>query len=194
MDQLEELGEFLKDGCQRMAVAQVLRKPMIPSEILQAAQVIAPRIQLRDVWFILKQFKTKGLVICLNPNVVTGKLFCFSDWGQQVATRSLGIVFPPLPEDVDWDLYSWVVRGSVRKSILLELEKSQWIHNSGLTPSQIKRRLRDKYPIAKNLILRALKDLELRHLVNASKIPRRGIQGVFRISHTGQVVAKVLGL
>ena len=50
---------------------------MITSEILLAAQSHAPRILLRDVWFILRGFHKKGLVTCLNPGAVTGKLFLF---------------------------------------------------------------------------------------------------------------------
>lgn len=88
MDQVSELGAWLRQGCQRHAVARVLRKPMTPNEIWQAARGFAPRIQLRDVWFLLRQMQASGLIRCLNPNAITGKLFVYSDLGREVAATA----------------------------------------------------------------------------------------------------------
>ena len=64
---------WIQNGRQRSTVAQVLRKPMTPTEILNAARQTNPRIQLRDIWFLMRQFQQHRFVRCLNPKSVTGK-------------------------------------------------------------------------------------------------------------------------
>jgi len=61
-----EHSDWLKRGTQRTAVARVLRKPMTASEICAAAREFAPRLQLRDVWFLMRQMAERGLARPLN--------------------------------------------------------------------------------------------------------------------------------
>jgi len=187
MDQVAELGVWLKQGCQRHAVARVLRKPMTPNEIWRAARLLAPRIQLRDVWFLLRQMQAKGLVRCLNPNTVTGKLFVYSEFGRAVAA-SAGITLVIPPASIDWDHYSWVVRGSVRKLVLTELGRPRFPSVPGLTPSQIKRHFRGRYPVGKNLILRALQELTEKDLVLPQRLGKRSLQKSYVLTDAGQQI------
>lgn len=130
--------------------------------------ISAPRVQLRDVWFLLRQLQAKGLVHCLNPSAITGKLFVYSDLGRQVAAAACGVILPKLPTEMDWDLYSWVVRGGVRRIVLSELGQAHLLSEAGPTPSQLKRIFRGRHPIGKNLILRALQELHHRSLVRCT--------------------------
>lgn len=185
MTQTENLQKWLKAGCQRQAVAQVLTKPMIPSEICAAAKQHAPRIQLRDVWLVLKQMESKSLVSCLTPDVVTGKLFYWTNLGRQIAGKMFSVAFSELLTDIDWNLYSWVIRGSSRKQILLELTKAELDKPEGLTPSEIKRRLRGSvYGISKNQILRALNELKQKRIVNSKPLFQCNGPKMYLISKT----------
>jgi DNA-binding PadR family transcriptional regulator len=193
MTQTENLEKWLKAGCQRQAVAQVLTKPMIPSEIFAAAKQHAPRIQLRDVWFILNQMESKGLVSCLNPDVVTGKLFYWTESGNQTAAKAFSVTFPPLPSDVAWNLYSWVIRGSTRRKILIELAKAELDKPTGLTPSNIKRRFKTgTQPIWKNQILITLGEMNCTGLVIAEFRGRKKYQRRYRLTGHGKRCTKMI--
>src|SRR5262245_25844690 len=73
---------WLKRGRQRAAVAQALRKPMTSTEICAAARALNPRIQLRDVWHLLRQMQQRGLVHCMNQRLITGRLYALTERGR----------------------------------------------------------------------------------------------------------------
>src|SRR5262245_6313724 len=114
---------WLKLGRQRAAVAQALRKPMAGMEICAAAQVFNPRIQLRDVWHLLRQMHQRGLVHCMNPRLVSGRLFAFTERGRDEVHAAFGIVVSVPPSNLDWRKYSWVVRAKVRRLTLVGLSE-----------------------------------------------------------------------
>src|SRR5439155_12870427 len=99
---------WLRRGRQRSAVAQAIRKPMIASQIWHAAREFNPRIQLRDVWFIMRQLEGRKLVVCLNPRRTrrtrrtNGRLFYLTEEGRQLAAAAFGVKRDPLPESVNW--------------------------------------------------------------------------------------------
>src|SRR6266571_2301324 len=93
---------WLRRGRQRSAVAQAIRKPMTSSQIWHAAREFNPRIQLRDVWFIMRQLAGRKLVVCLNPRRTNGRtngrLFYLTDQGRKLAATAFGVKRDPLPE------------------------------------------------------------------------------------------------
>ena len=175
MVQLESDTDWLKRGRQRSAVAQVLRRPMTPSEIWRAAQSIAPRIQLRDVWFILRQMEQRKLVSCLNPKEVTGKI-CY--WS---AAR------PPTSPHINWHRYACVVRSKNRRAVLLELSR-----RDGEPASRIRRAVNERQPVSLNAVIRALKELCLFRLVEiAGEGEKRG-QKLYRLTAAGRRIVRLL--
>jgi hypothetical protein len=150
-------ANWIKRGRQRSAVFQVLRKPLTTSEICQAANAINPHIQLRDVWFIMEQFKDRGLAVCLNPKHVTGKLYGLTDKGRRVALKCYGLLVPRIPTDIDWRRYAKVARAKVRRLVLQELASLS--AKISVSATAVKRSLKDKHPIGLNPTIRALKEL-----------------------------------
>ena len=110
-------ADWLKRGTQRAAVARVLRKPMTAVEICDAARQWAPRLQLRDVWFLMRQMADKGLALPLNERSNCGRLYALTDAGRLAVVRAFAISIEPSPSGVDWKLYSWVVRARIRQRI-----------------------------------------------------------------------------
>jgi len=53
---------WLQRGTQRAAVAQALREPRTGTEICAATRELSPRIQLRDVWHLLRQMQERCIV------------------------------------------------------------------------------------------------------------------------------------
>jgi DNA-binding HxlR family transcriptional regulator len=146
---------------------------MTPSEIRQAAQAIAPRIQLRDVWFILRQMHRRGLIHCLNPKELTGKVYYWSP-----ATNS------PTP---NWHSYAFVIRAKIRRLVLLHLA-----HRADLPATHIRRAVNERHPVSLNTIIRALRDLRTRKLISVvGEGDKRG-QKLYRVTADGRHIAEML--
>ena len=175
MVQLGSDSNWLKHGRQRSAVAQVLRRPMTPLEIWRAAQTIAPRIQLRDVWFILRQMEQHKLVTCFNPKELTGKVYYWSAASE------------PVLRAVNWHRYACVVRGKNRRMVLLELAR-----RDGLPASRIRRAMTERHPVSLNSVIRALKDLCVLRLVEVAGEGEKRGQKVYRLTVGGRRIAELL--
>jgi len=180
--------QWVRRGRQKRAVAQMLRRPMTASEICRFVQPLDPHLQLRDVWFLMRQFIGRGLVRCLNPDRFTGKVYAWSEYGQRVAAVGFNLAIAPCLEGVDWQRYALVVRARLRKLLLLELLRplaAKW-----RTASALRKRLLDKHPVGLNSTLRALKELEHLGLVRSAALrsdPRhKAYQATFRGRRIGE--------
>ena len=89
-------------------------------------------------------------------------------------------------------MYSWVVRASVRKLVITELGTSQWRSTSGMTASQIKRSFRDRYPIGKNPILRALLELKKSNLLRLERLGKKSRQKSYALTDKGEILFEIL--
>lgn len=173
MVQLASDNEWLKRGRQKAAVAQVLRRPMTSTEIWRAAQAVVPRIQLRDVWFILRQMERRQLLTCFNPKEATGKVYYWST--------------SATPVGVNWRGYAFVVRAKVRRLVLHELAQ-----RSHQPAAQIRRRVNEHHSVSLNAVIRALHDLQTRrHITVSGEGDKRG-QKVYRLTPSGRSIANQL--
>jgi len=188
MSLVKDNKSWLKRGRQRAAVAQVLRKPMTETQICVAARRIAPRIQLRDVWHLLTSMRQQGLVACLNPNALTGKVYALTNKGRRAVTASFGGQSLPPAKWVDWRRYGWVVRGRVRRMVLMELTRP-WAVGGG-TASEIRRRLRDRCPVGLNPTVRALKELVQAKLVKVEQDGRNRLRKQYVLTRQGAAIAQ----
>ncbi len=167
MSRIRDDTHWVRRGRQKAAVARALVRPVTATEILKAARTLAPRLQLRDVWFILKQFRERGLVSCFNPGEVTGKVHGLTSKGKRV----LRTAFPDISfhdeQTLDWRLHGWLMRGKLRRLILETLTQAA----ASLTATEIRKRINPKHGLSLNTVLRVLVELELQKLL------RSGMQG-----------------
>jgi len=175
MVQLESDSNWLKRGRQRAAVAAVLRRPMTPSEIWRAALAIAPRIQLRDVWFILRQMEQRHLVTCFNPKDLTAKVYFWADSRETFLSEQ------------EWRNYAYVIRAKVRRTVLLQLAD-----RGDRAASHVRQSVNERYPISLNAVIRALRDLRLRKLVRVSGEGEKRRQKIYRLTAAGQRITEFL--
>ena len=175
MVQLESDSNWLKRGRQRAAVAAVLRRPMTPSEIWRAALAIAPRIQLRDVWFILRQMEQRHLVTCFNPKELTAKVYFWTD--SRVTFLS----------EQEWRNYAYVIRAKIRRYVLLQLAD-----RGDQAASRVRQVVNERHPISLNAVIRALRDLRLRRLVRVSGEGEKRGQKIYRLTAAGQRITEFL--
>src|SRR3989442_8248237 len=118
MENVVTTVRWLQRGRQRSAVVLALHKPMTSSEICAAARRINPRVQLRDVWFIIRQLMQRKFVHCLNPRRTNGQLFYLTDQGRDAVAAAFGRRCDPLPQNVNWRKYGDVVRGNTPRLVL----------------------------------------------------------------------------
>ena len=188
MSFLDDNIRWLKRGRQRLAVAQVLLKPMTTAEICHEARAIDPHIQLRDIWHLMQQFQEKELVHCLNPKVVTGKLYTLTDDGKTVVEQVFGTTFKTTYQGFDWKKYAWVVRAKIRKIVLLELTRLPEFMPK--TATVIRKSLRCRYPVGLNPTLRALKELESMGLIHSQLISTKKPHKVYQLTRIGNAIAQ----
>jgi DNA-binding PadR family transcriptional regulator len=192
MMQLESDVTWIRRGRQKSAVAQVLRRPMTPSEIWQAARSHNRHIQLRDVWFILREGTRRGLMRRLGRREVTGKVYYWTDHGRAVLGSTFAIALPPPPQGITWAKYSLVMRSKMRRLVLLELAQMHLIGDRAKTAARVRQSLKEKYPVSLNSVIRALKELRSSKLVDAcSEAEKRG-QKVYRLSGSGERITTML--
>ena len=173
-------------GRQRAAVARVLHKPMTGAEICVAARKFNPKIQLRDVWFLLLQMQRRGLVICLNPHQVTGRLYCLTDAGHAAVASAFSVSLPGIAEDVDWKKYSFVIRAKVRRLVLTTLAILEDHTDLPQTATMIRKRLKDEHAIGLNSVIRALIDLMRMNLIRQVGVTDEHCCKLYRVTSTGR--------
>lgn len=181
---------WVRRGRQRAALVEALRRPMTASELCRAAQPVNPRIQLRDVWFLMGQLRDRRLVVCLNPKHTTGKLYILTRRGRAVASEAFGIPINPAPTGIHWPTYTKVDRAQVRKLVLLELARLPG--GTAATATVIRKRLRAQHAIALNPALRALKELKRLCLVHAELASASDHRWVYCLTPAGQRMARLL--
>lgn len=176
---------WLKRGTQRAAVAQALRKPMTGTEICAIARAINPHIRLRDVWHLLREMQARDLVHCLNPRLVTGRLFALTERGRDDVHAAFGIVVQNPPTNLDWRKYSWVVRAKVRRLTLTALGQLQAKTNARQTATAIRNHLRTEHAVGLNPVIRALKDLLRLGLIQQDGVTDERACKLYRLTRMG---------
>lgn len=157
-----------------------------------AARPQSPRLQLRDLWHLTQELQKEGLLVCLNPDDKTGRLYCWTEWGRELASVAFDRTIEPVPGNVDWRRYSRIARGKARRAVLLELRQPRFDGKQALTTVEIRRSLVKKHPMALNLAIRALQDLCADGLVAISGRTKKRNQKLFRLTETGELIVEQL--
>jgi DNA-binding PadR family transcriptional regulator len=167
---------------------------MTPSEIWRTARSHNHRIQLRDVWFILRQGIRRGLMRRLGRREVTGKVYYWTDHGRAVLETAFRISLTPAPVGMVWSKYSLVMRSKIRRLVLLELAQMRLSGNRAKTAAKMRQSLKQKHPVSLNSVIRALKELRFSKLVDARVEAGKRGQKSYRLTRSGQRIAELLAL
>lgn len=177
-------------GRQRAAVARVLRKPMTGTEICAEARRFNTHIQLRDVWHLLRQMQRRRLVQCLNPRLVTGRLYGLTPLGREAVQKAFAITIPMPPANLDWRKYSWVVRAKIRRLTLLSLANLEAKTAGPQTATSIRKYL--ERPVNLNMVIRAIKDLVKLGLIQKAGLTEYRQWQLYRLTGMGRRILKQL--
>lgn len=187
-----EHSDWLKRGKQRAAVARVLRKPMMASEICAAAREFAPRLQLRDVWFLMRQMAERGLAVPLNERSNNGRLYGLTQEGARAVATAFGLEVSPVSQSSDWRRYGWVVRARIRKRVLVGLAQMESRHPEGHTASSIRKFIRPDYPVGLNPVLRAVRELANKRLITCVGTTKLRSCKLYRLTPSGRAIVRQL--
>ena len=180
----KEVVRWVKRGSQRRAIVMALTKPKTSKEILEDTKQVNPHILLQDIWFNMSQFKQRGLAFCLNPDAITGKLHFLTDFGRSIVEEAFGLKIEPFPVDIDWELYSFVVRATTRKAVLKELGTR--FDKKEETTAEIRKNLKERHPIGLNPTIRALKELTQHGLVKCVGVTEKGGHKLYLLTEQGE--------
>ena len=157
-----------------------------------AARVQSPRLQLRDVWHLLQPMRTRGLVTCRNPRLVTGRLYELTDRGRATVAAAFDIEIPALGAEVDWRKYSWMVRAKARRLTLLGLAALEARTGESQTATAIRKKLRAEHPMGLNRVLRAVKELLRLGLVREAGVTRKRCCKLYQLTPAGRRIVEQL--
>ncbi len=76
---MEEDYVWVVRGKQRKKIIKVMSKPKIPTEIKEET-----KLSLNNVSDVLREFKKKRIVRCLNPKEKTGRLYKLTPKGMKI--------------------------------------------------------------------------------------------------------------
>ena len=155
----------------------MLKQPVTGKRILEAARQVAPSMSYQDLRHILRNFQEEGIITCLNPECQTGRFY--------VRVNYVGTISQTSNE---MELCAKVGRAKTRLAVLKEVAKDRFFESHPLTATQIKKYMRETYPLGLNHVSAALKFLEKHQLVEISGYTNKRDLKIFRITNRGKTI------
>lgn len=187
-----EVLKWAKRGSQKRAVLQALNGPMTPVAILRRAQRINPKISFGDVSHLLHEMERRGLIKCLTPTLLTGKIYCPTRIGRELLWREFSIKAQRLRHDIDWSKCAMVLAGRTRRRLLLEMRYGQALHEEGSSVSALRRRLNRTCPITLNQAYCTMQALLAEGLAEIRGHTRKRDSKLYRLTLAGDAIAEML--
>ena len=79
-----KLLAWILRGSQRREIIKVIIGHKIPAQIYKEAIRLNPKITRNSVSDVLREFKRKGVVICINPKETKGRIYELTDVGKKL--------------------------------------------------------------------------------------------------------------
>lgn len=168
-------------GKQRKAVYAALKHPATGRQILESTRNMAPSMTYQDLRHILRDFQKNGVAICLNPECQTGRFYALATFEENLSQTSQQL-----------SLCAKISRAKTRMAVLKEVAKERFFESHPLTATQVKKHMRESYPLGLNHVLAALKYLEEHSLVEiAGHTDKRELK-IYTITDVGKSILSQL--
>jgi DNA-binding PadR family transcriptional regulator len=164
-------------GKQRAAVYAALEKPASGRQILEKVRRGIPSMTYQDLRHILRDFEKKGVAVCLTPEYQTGRIYVLAS-----AAKATLISGDQL------NLCAQVGRAKTRLAVLEEVSRNRLSMQNPLTATEIKRQLRERYPLGLNHVTAALKYLREHRLVETAGHTDKRQMNIYRITDLGEII------
>jgi len=83
-DELKLLAWILR-GSQKREIIKVITGRKIPAQIYQEAVKLNPKITRNSVSDVLREFREKGIVECINPKEIKGRIYELTKLGKKIS-------------------------------------------------------------------------------------------------------------
>ncbi len=177
MEKLPVSNAYPVRGKQRLAVYHALKKPASGRQILEQARTVAPSMTYQDLRHILRNFEERGIVVCLNPKCQTGRLHVLaSALDTEAFTRK------------QIELCAQIGRAKTRLAVLRDISRDRLYGKHPLTATEIRKRLRERYPLSLNHVIAALKFLSEHRLVETTDHTDVRQMKIYRITDLGKTI------
>jgi DNA-binding HxlR family transcriptional regulator len=177
-------------GKQKRLVVEHLCAPMTAQVLLKRMRCENPHVYLRDLWRLLGAFSEKGLIRSLCPGQTTGRIFYWSRDGI-IYRGLLGFESDPVPS-VDWNLYSFVMRGKTRLHVLFCAGNLLERCPEGVSATQTRRALREAYPLSLNAVIRSISELRSKGLLEVHGSGSKSTQPLYCLTKDGKAIFHIL--
>lgn len=172
---------FVVRGKQRIAVYHALKHPRTGRQLLKEVRATAPSITYQDLRKILRDFREHEVTVCLNPLAVRGRLHVLKSTYPEESCS-----------EIVTDLCTKVDRSMIRLAVLREMARERLDNIKPLTATQMKKRLRESYPLALNHVYSALRFLENEKLVRVVGHTDKRDLDIYEITDLGKEVLDIL--
>ncbi len=186
-------AQWIKRGRQKRELAIALQRPMTPNELFEAVRKHCPKVQLRDIWRLLKHFEKREIISCLSPREPKCRVYFFTEEGSTVVKQSLGISVSTLPPNVNWTRYAQVLRGKVRMLVLLQICRPPL--GAKLAPqtiAQVRKQLAKIYPVGLGSVIRAMHQLESLKLIRHVSFTKKKRRPLYLPTPLGEEIVRFL--
>lgn len=163
-------------GKQRIAVYNALKHPRTGKQILEIVREFAPSMTYQDLRHILRDFQQQGIAICMNPQCQTGRFYALPTAQEQDSST----------EQIDAS--ASVARGKIRFAILTELGRERIGESKPMTATNIKKALRETYPMGLNHVIEGLLHLRKIKLIEVIDYTDKRDLKIYQITPFGREV------
>ena len=168
-------------GNQRQSVYDALTVPRTGKQILEQCRQLAPTMSYQDLRHILRDFQSDGLVICLNPESLTGRFYIRSFYAENFELSA-----------AELHLCCLVNRGRIRQVMLREIGTERLDVSKPLTVTFLRKQLLDTYPLSLNHALGGVQFLQRHGLIRVVDTTRKRDLKVYAITESGKRVLHFL--
>lgn len=183
---------WMKRGKQKQAIFQSIRYPMSPSEILKTAKKINPKITFGDVSNIIRQAERKGIIYCLTPIRLTGRIYFLTQEGRKEVNKAYDLKIKKEGTGIDWHRYADIAAGRTRRDILHALYGVRIQNGPSLTLAQIRRKVNKIYPITLNQTLDSMHSLMKNGTARISGYTKKRNSKQYELTDQGMRMAEYL--
>jgi DNA-binding HxlR family transcriptional regulator len=182
---IKEDMKWINWGKQKQAVLQVITRPIIPTEIMRKARRINNRISFGDTSALIREFERRGILQCITPEQLTGRIYFPTNYGRRLIWRIFAIEVPPIEENINWYKYSHIVAGKTRMLALKEMFSLQGFYPDGINLTFIRKRLNRTYPITLSQTFCAVKDLFTDKLIKVAGHAKKRNSKLYKLTQEG---------
>ena len=168
-------------GKQRRAAYAALNHPRNGRQILDIAREAAPSMTYQDLRHILRDFEKSHDIVCLNPEDQTGRFY--------IKTTER---FRSDYTDDEISLAAQIGRASMRLALLKEIAINPLNPRAPPTATQLRKRLRDRYPMSLNHALSSIQFLETNQLAEVLDYTKKRDLKIYSITHKGLKILRLL--